>query len=139
MTSPGASELTICLNPAGLERTLWWRESVVRHVDCSKYSHFRAVDLPSRAVLQPCPRRITTRHTARHTISGDCKAASPPGRVLRDAHSRIEDSACVNCAIAPWRACATCCAFLRGQVALPWSVRLGGEAGLQALRGVSWK
>lgn len=89
MTSPGTSEPTICLNPAGLKkRTLWWRErdSVVRHADRSNYSHFRAVDLPiSRcAAAQPRARR---EKNATGLFSSSYKAAFPPGRPLRNSHS----------------------------------------------------
>lgn len=65
MTSSGASELTICLNPAGLKRTLWWRErdSVVRHVDRSNYSHFRAVELPISCCAAAQPKAHHEKHT----------------------------------------------------------------------------
>lgn len=108
----------------------------MRHADRSSYSHFRAVDLPVSRCAAAQPRARHEKNTTR-LFASNCKAVFPPGRPLRNARSRIKDSACVSCAIAPWQVCSTCCVFIQGQAALPRSVGLGGEVGLQALQGKS--
>lgn len=129
MTSSGASELTICLNPAGLKRTLWWRErdSVVRHVDRSNYSHFRAVELPISCCAAAQPKAHHEKHTKKTRLQwlqgsffaqGRCVCLVP---LHRGRHVRPVE-------FPP--------PLLQGQAAPPRSVGLGGEAGLQTLKGV---
>lgn len=86
---------------------------------------------PSRAVLQPSPG-----HVAKRTPLGSSPVATRQlfHRAVPSVIPILESRTTLVCLVPLHRGS---CVFLQGQAALPRSVRLGGEAGLQTLGGGS--